>query len=68
MIDPDHAEMVYGPAGRELALHQCIGEKLVDVLNHPKKYRDIVEEIRTHLQTHHSYRNRVQELVTALKE
>jgi hypothetical protein len=68
MIDPDHAEMVYGPAGRELALHECIGEKLIDVLTYPKKYRDIVEAVRSHLLTHHTYRNRVQELVTALNE
>ncbi len=68
MIDPDHAEMVYGPAGRELVLCSGIGEKLVDVLNHPKKYREIVEAVRKHLIAHHAYRNRVQELVAALKE
>jgi hypothetical protein len=68
MIDPDHAEMVYGPAGRELALSNCISEKLVDVLSCQKKYRDIVEEVRRHLLEHHTYSNRVQELVAALKE
>ncbi|MBO0858353.1 MAG: glycosyltransferase family 1 protein [Chloracidobacterium sp.] len=68
MIDPDHAEMVYGEAGRELALCHCIGEKLVHVLNSPKRYRELVEEVRKHLLAHHSYRNRVQELVAALKE
>jgi hypothetical protein len=68
MIDPDHAELVYGPAGRELALCNGIGEKLVDVLSCPKKYRDIVEEVRRHLLAHHTYCNRVQELVAALQE
>jgi hypothetical protein len=68
MIDPDHAEMVYGTAGRELALSDGIGEKLVDVLSCPGKYREIVEEVRQHLLEHHTYHNRVQELVAALKE
>jgi hypothetical protein len=68
MLDLDHAEMVYGPAGRELALCNCIGEKLVQVLSCPKNYREIVEEVRKYLLAHHTYRNRVQELVAALRE
>jgi hypothetical protein len=68
MIDPDHAEMVYGPAGRELALCGDIGEKLVDVLRRPQKYREVVDDVRKHLLSHHTYRHRVQELVTALQE
>jgi len=68
MIDPDHAQMVYGEAGRELALCHCIGEKLVHVLSYPSRYRELVEEARKHLLVHHSYHNRVQELVAALSE
>jgi hypothetical protein len=69
MLDPDYAEMVYGQAGRELALcNDGIAEKLVDVLSHPRRFREIVEEVRAHLFAHHAYRNRVQELVVALKE
>ncbi len=68
MIDPDHAEMVYGPAGRELTLCEPIGEKLVEVLRSPNKYRHLVEDVRKHLLKHHTYRNRVQELVAALKQ
>lgn len=67
MLDPDHAELVYGPAGRELALSNGIAEKLLDALNRPQKYREIVQEVRRHLAARHSYRNRVQELVTALQ-
>jgi hypothetical protein len=67
MLDADHAAMVYGPAGRELALCNGIAEKLVDVLNRPKKYREQVEEVRKHLLAHHTYRSRVQELVAALR-
>ena len=68
MLDPDYAEMVYGPAGRELALCNNIGDTLVDVLRRPTKYREIVEEVRKHLQRNHTYVNRVQELVAALQE
>src|SRR2546426_1134786 len=67
MLDPDHAESVYGPAGRELALHDGIGDKLLDVLSRPHKYREIVEQVRRHLVQHHSYQRRLQELVAALE-
>jgi hypothetical protein len=67
MIDPDHAEMVYGPAGRELALFNDIEHKLVDVLQHPRKYAQIVEAVRDHLVKHHSYPVRVEQLVAALQ-
>jgi Glycosyl transferases group 1 len=68
MLDADYAEMVYGPAGRELVLYNSIAEKLVDVLSRPKKYRELVEEVRKHLLAHHTYQSRVQELVAALRE
>jgi hypothetical protein len=67
MIDPDHAELVYGSAGRELALGDGIADTLLAILRCPRKYREIVEEVRQHLLVHHTYRNRVQELVAALK-
>ncbi len=67
MLDPDHAESVYGRAGRQLALQGNIGDKLLDALNQPQKYRAIVEEVRCHLTAHHSYHNRVRELVAALE-
>lgn len=67
MLDPDHAASVYGPAGRELALCDGAAEKLVDAISQPQKYREIVEEVRRYLAAHHSYHNRVQELVAALQ-
>ncbi|MGH2355921.1 MAG: hypothetical protein ACRDJN_30310, partial [Chloroflexota bacterium] len=71
MLEPDHAELVYGPAGRELALHdgltEGIGAKLVDVLRRPAHYRAVVEAVRRHLAAHHSYLHRIQELVAALE-
>ena|SRR5215204_782774 len=68
MIDSDHAEMVYGPAARELTLCDGIADKLVDVLSRPKKYRDLVEDVRRYLGAHHTYQHRVQELVAVLRK
>jgi hypothetical protein len=66
MLDPEHAESVYGPAGKELALYDGIENKLLDALHRPLKYRKIMEEVRRHLSIHHSYRKRLQELIAAL--
>jgi len=67
MLDPDHAELIYGPGGRQLALYNGIPEKLLEVLNEPEKYRDIVNRVRSHLCAHHSFTHRLQELVAALE-
>lgn len=67
MLDAEHAESVYGPAGRGLALDGEIADKLLDAVQHPERYRELVRDVRCHLAAHHSYRNRVQELVAALQ-
>jgi hypothetical protein len=67
MVDADHAEAVYGPAGRELALTGDVAGKLLDAVTRPQKYDAIVREVRSHLAEHHSYRRRVEELVRALE-
>ncbi len=63
MLDSGHAAEVYGPAGRELALHGDIAGKLADVVARPAAYREHVAAVREHLIAHHSYERRVQELV-----
>jgi hypothetical protein len=67
MVDANHAEAVYGPAGRELALTGDVAGKLVDALTRPRKYEALVREVRAHLATHHSYRRRLEELVAVLE-
>ncbi len=67
MLDGEHAELVYGPAGRALALDGQVGERVLDALACPARYREIVEAVRAHLAIHHSYRQRVLELVSALE-
>jgi hypothetical protein len=67
MVDAAHAEAVYGPAGRELALAGDIAGKLLDALTRPQKYNAIVREARSELAERHSYRRRVEELVAVLE-
>lgn len=67
MLDDDHAVEVYGPAARELTLPGRAAEKFVDALENPEKYRQIVEDVRTHLRTHHSYETRARELFDMLQ-
>lgn len=68
MLDPDHAEAVYGPAARELTLPGRVGEKIADALSNEDRYRGIVADVREHLKTHHSYDMRVRELFAMLDE
>jgi len=67
MVPPDLAEEVYGAAGRELAVCHHIEQTLLDALERPDRYRDAVEAVRRHVQIHHSYQRRVEELVEALE-
>lgn len=67
MLDADHAESVYGPAGRELTLSGPVAKKLRDALRRPDHYRGLVEDVRRHLAVHHSYDRRLEELVAAIR-
>lgn len=68
MLDPDHAESVYGPAGRELTLPGRVAEKLLDALQRPDHYRELVKDVRAHLARHHSYDCRIEELLAAFND
>jgi hypothetical protein len=67
MLDPDHAEAVYGRAARELTLRGRVAEKLLDALKRPEDYRGIVEDVRRHLATHHSYGRRLEEMISVMR-
>jgi hypothetical protein len=66
MIEPEQAERIYGPSGRDLVLQGDIASKLADVLERPMKYQEVVRAVRRHLTTHHSYERRLHELVEML--
>jgi hypothetical protein len=67
MLPPDRVEEVYGCAGREFALCNDIEDKLLDVLNHPRRYQEAADEVRRHLGANHCYRRRLEELVAGLE-
>jgi hypothetical protein len=68
VLDPDHAESIYGPRGRELTLDvpDEVADKILDALARPSYYAEVVEEIRRHLAERHSYHCRLQELTALL--
>jgi hypothetical protein len=62
-LDPDFVEETYGARARPLSLEQDHPEELVlDVLRHPQRYSEIVEEMRRELGEKHSYAARLREL------
>jgi hypothetical protein len=67
MIDPEQAELIYGPAGRVLTLDGRIGDRVLEALANPTRYRRIVQAVREYLSMRHSYHQRVLELVGALE-
>lgn len=67
MLDADHAAGIYGPAARELILSGDIAEKILDALRRPHHYRNVVEDVRRHLSTHHSYDRRLDEMIAAIR-
>jgi hypothetical protein len=66
MIEPEHAERIYGASGRELTLNGDIAAKLIDVFEHPDRYRKAAQAVRSHLTEHHSYVRRLHQLVEML--
>jgi hypothetical protein len=68
MLKDDLAEAVYGPAGRELTLPGRVAEKILDALRRPDHYCAVIEDVRRYMLAHHSFRHRVEELVTALSD
>ena len=56
-----------GAVTRELTLPGRVAGKLLDALQRPDYYAGVVDEVRSHLRTHHSYDRRVEELFAALE-
>ena len=68
MLDEAIAREVYGPAARELMLRENIGEKVIDALERPGHYRDVVGAVRKYLAANNSYDKRMAELVSAIPD
>jgi hypothetical protein len=67
-LDADYVAEIFGPDAVELVLGEDGSEQIVDILERPSRYAEIVREMRRHLAEHHSFTTRVQELVGICEE
>ena len=68
MLDEHAARLSMGLPAGNCCCADSVAEKLVDALQRPDHYRDVVQSIRRHLATHYSYDQRVEELVAAMPD
>jgi hypothetical protein len=63
VLDPMHLREIYGEQALELVLpEENPQEKILDVIHHPERYRDVVLGIRQHLAKNHSHSARLRRL------
>lgn len=68
VLDPRHVEEIYGAAGLELVLpEEAPQEKILDIVHHPERYRDVVTNIRGHLADKHSHAARLGRLIEIIE-
>lgn len=63
LLDKQYVREIYGERAVELVFEDDTSEKILDVLNRPEYYAEIVIDIRHHLAQYHSYKARLQELL-----
>ncbi len=66
-LDEAHAEEIYGPPARELVLGADASKQLLDMIERPAHYADLVVQIRRYLAEHHSQTARLRELVDIIE-
>lgn len=63
-LDHSHVREIYGGQALELTLTDIEPErKILDIVQRPEYYADIVRSIREHLSEKHSHKARLQELI-----
>ncbi|MFI7495067.1 hypothetical protein ACH9D2_10160 [Kocuria sp. M4R2S49] len=68
VLDEGHVKEIYGEAGLELLLpEQDQHEKIVDIVERPAHYAEVLAEIQSHLASHHSHRARLAELLQIIE-
>lgn len=64
VLDAEYVRAIYGEDGLELLLPaEDPEDKILDVLHHPERYRDVVMGLRHHLAHVHSHRARLAKLI-----
>lgn len=68
VLDQKHSKKIYGSNGAHITLNETTDKnKIRNVLNKKDRYKEIVNNIRTHLLKNHSYNIRIGELIYVLK-
>jgi glycosyltransferase involved in cell wall biosynthesis len=68
VMDPAHVREIYGEQGLELLLPDDRPEdKIQDIVHHPKRYADVVAELRRHVAERHSHAARLQRLIEIIE-
>jgi len=68
VLDPMHAQEIYGEQALELVLPEDNPqEKILDIINNPNRYRDVVTGIRQHLVENHSHSARLRRLTEIIQ-
>ncbi|MFI7495069.1 glycosyltransferase [Kocuria sp. M4R2S49] len=66
-LDEAHVKDLYGEAALELVLGEDATDRIVDVLDRPGHYAAVVTRVRRHLAEHHSYDQRLRELINLVE-
>ena len=68
VLDPLHVREIYGEQGLELILpEETPQEKILDIVHHPERYRDVVMGIRLHMTEKHSHAARLRSLIEIIE-
>ena len=68
VLEPDHVRDIYGDEALQLVLpEEAPHEKILDIVHHPERYRDIVLGMRRHLTRHHSHAVRLRRLIEIIE-
>ena len=68
VLDPLHVREIYGEQGLELVLpEENPQEKILDIVHHTERYRDVVMDIRQHLTEKHSHAARLRRLIEIIQ-
>ncbi len=67
MLPEDLAEAIYGPDVHPLVPGKDVAGRLREILHDPAPYWDAIGRVRQHLASHHSYAQRVSELVALVE-
>jgi hypothetical protein len=68
VLDPRHVQEIYGEQGLELVLpDENPQEKILEVVQHPERYRHVVTGIREYLTERHSHTVRLRRLIEIIE-